>query len=135
MTQISQGMVPRSQSASSGLSRRWLNSVGLAVALGVAYFLSARLSLLLLAQPDGVAVFWPAAGVSAGVLIGLGPRIRWPVVAGTMAATIAANLLGDRNVWRVALEHAAQPHHAAWTARGGGVVQDIIGRGPHPEVP
>jgi signal transduction histidine kinase len=71
----------------------------LAVALGVAYFLSARLSLLLLAQPDGVAVFWPAAGVSAGVLIGLGPRTRWPVVAGTMAATIAANLLGDRNVW------------------------------------
>jgi len=99
MTQISQGIVPQRQSASSTLSRRWINSVSLAIALGIAYFLSARLSLLLLAKPDGVAVFWPAAGVSAGVLIGLGPRTRWPVVAGTMAATIAANVLGDRNIW------------------------------------
>jgi PAS domain S-box-containing protein len=44
-------------------------------------------------------VFWPAAGVAAGTLIALGPRARWPVVAGAMAATIVANLLGDRNIW------------------------------------
>ena len=78
-------------------SREWINSVGLAIALGIAYFLAARLSLHLII--DGVAVFWPAAGVSAGVLIGLGPRARLPVIVGTMAATIAANLLGDRNIW------------------------------------
>src|SRR6516165_10805624 len=71
----------------------------LAVAVGIAYFLSARLSLFLLTEPDGVAVFWPAAGVSAGVLICLGSRVRLPVIAGTMAATIAANVLGDRNIW------------------------------------
>ena len=82
-----------------GASAQWINSIGLTVALGVAYFLAARLSLHLLTKPDGVAVFWPAAGVSAGVLIGFGPQARLPVITGTMLATIAANLLGDRNVW------------------------------------
>ncbi len=70
----------------------------MAVAVGIAYFLAARLSLSLLTEPDGVAVFWPASGVAAGVLIALGPRARWPVAIGAAAATIAANLLGDRTV-------------------------------------
>jgi signal transduction histidine kinase len=78
--------------------RRSIGSIGLAAAIGVAYFLAARLSLELLTKPEGVAVFWPASGVAAGVLIALGSRARWPVVAGTMAATIVANLLGDRNL-------------------------------------
>jgi signal transduction histidine kinase/CheY-like chemotaxis protein len=77
----------------------WAISIGLAVAVGIIYFLAARLSLALISRPDGVAVFWPAAGVSSGVLIGLGPAARLPVIIGTMAATIVANLLGDRNVW------------------------------------
>src|SRR5437016_5271055 len=74
----------------------WLDSIWLAVAVGIAYFLAARLSLALLAKPDGVAVFWPASGVAAGVLIALGPGARWPVALGAVAATIVANLLGDR---------------------------------------
>src|ERR1700733_12499836 len=78
---------------------RWISSVGLALAVGVAYFLAARLSLALLTKPAGVAVFWPAAGVSAGVLIALGPSARLPVAAGAIAATIVANLIGDRTVW------------------------------------
>jgi signal transduction histidine kinase len=86
-------------SISDKSAQSWITSVGLAIAVGVAYFLAARLSLFLLTKPDGVAVFWPAAGVSSGVLIGLGPRARLPVIAGTMAATVAANLLGDRNIW------------------------------------
>jgi PAS domain S-box-containing protein len=77
----------------------WLVSVGLTIAVGAAYFLAARLSLALLAQPAGVAVFWPAAGVAAGLLISIGPTARWPVILGTMAATILANTLGDRNIW------------------------------------
>jgi integral membrane sensor domain MASE1 len=76
---------------------RWVGGVGLAAAVGVVYFVAARLSLALLTKPEGVAVFWPAAGVSAGVLIALGSGARWPVIFGTMAATIVANLLGDRN--------------------------------------
>jgi PAS domain S-box-containing protein len=68
-------------------------------AVAIAYFLAARLSLALLEKPDGVAVFWPAAGIASGVLIVAGTAVRWPVVVGVMAATIWANLLGDRNVW------------------------------------
>ena len=77
-------------------TRQWVSAVGFAVAVGIAYFLAARLSLSLLTKPDGVAVFWPASGVAAGVLIALGPGARWPVAIGAMAATIVANLLGDR---------------------------------------
>ena len=65
----------------------------------LAYFVAARLSLALLEPVDGVAVFWPAAGVASGILIALGSAARWPVVVGVVAATIAANLLGDRNIW------------------------------------
>ena len=69
----------------------------LAIAVGGIYILSAKLSLSLL-TPDGVAVFWPAAGVAAGALIAAGPWARWAVLAGTMVATIVANLMGDRNL-------------------------------------
>ena len=88
----------RQRSAVDALSGRWVTSIGLAAAVGLAYFLAARLSLGLVIQPGGVAVFWPAAGISSGALIALGPRARWPVAVGTMAATIAANLMGDRNI-------------------------------------
>ena len=69
------------------------------VGVALAYFVAGRLSLALLEQADGVAVFWPAAGVASGILIALGSAARWPVVVGVVAATIAANLLGDRNIW------------------------------------
>ena len=75
-----------------------VGSIGLAIAVAITYFLAARLSLALLTEPDGVAVFWPAAGISAGMLIAFGPRARWPVAVGVMVATILANLLGDRNL-------------------------------------
>jgi len=77
----------------------WALWLGLAAAVGIVYFLAARLSLALISRPDGVAVFWPAAGVSSGVLIGLGPAALLPVVIGTAGATVFANLLGDRNIW------------------------------------
>src|SRR6266849_1624568 len=95
---------------------RWVGSVGLAVAIGIVYFLAARLSLALLTKPEGVAVFWPAAGVSAGVLIALGSRARWPVIVGTMVATIVANLFGDRNVWSAVLFALCNAGEAVLTA-------------------
>jgi PAS domain S-box-containing protein len=81
-----------------GPLKHWAIPLGVAAAVGVAYFLAARLSLALLTKPDGVAVFWPAAGVAAGVLIALGPSARLPVAVGAIAATLVANLLGDRTV-------------------------------------
>jgi signal transduction histidine kinase len=95
---------------------RWVGSIGLAVGVGIVYFVAARLSLALLTKPEGVAVFWPAAGVSAGVLIALGSPARWPVVIGTMAATIVANLSGDRNLWSAVLFGLCNAGEAVLTA-------------------
>ena len=89
----------RHLSADVGPKRRIVEIITLTAAVGVAYFLAARLSLFLLSQPDGVAVFWPAAGVSSGVLIARGRDARWPVAVGTIAATIVANLTSDRTIW------------------------------------
>jgi signal transduction histidine kinase len=73
-------------------------SLGLAAVVGAAYFLTAYFSLALVLPPDGVAAFWPAAGISSGILIALGPAARWSVAAGVVAATIGANLTSDRNI-------------------------------------
>jgi PAS domain S-box-containing protein len=92
------------------------STIWLAVVVGSLYILSAKLSLSLL-TPAGVAVFWPAAGVAAGVLIAFGPRARWGVIIGTMVATIVANLLGDRNLWSsivFALCNAGEAVLTAW---------------------
>jgi signal transduction histidine kinase len=105
------------QELSTGIGlTRWPGRIGLVVAVAIVYFLAARLSLALLTKSEGVAVFWPAAGMSAGVLIALGSRARWPVVAGTIAATVAANLLGDRNIWTAVLFGLCNAGEALLTA-------------------
>lgn len=76
----------------------WMSAAGLAAAVATAYFLAAHLSLGLLSEPDGVAVFWPASGIAAGALIARGRDARWPVVAGVIVATTAVNLMSDRDV-------------------------------------
>jgi PAS domain S-box-containing protein len=85
--------------ARADLMRHRIGAIGLAIGVGVAYFFAAQLSLSFLAKPDGVALFWPAAGISSGVLIALGRDARLPVASGAMVATIVANLMGDRNIW------------------------------------
>jgi PAS domain S-box-containing protein len=90
------GASPGSDAAEA--APRWTRSILLAVLVACVYILAARLSLSLL-TPDGVAVFWPAAGIAAGTLIVAGPNARLAVVVGTMTGTIVANLLGDRNLW------------------------------------
>src|SRR5438128_2068177 len=112
---LKQAQGPLSENISRG--QRWLASIRLAVALGAAYFLAARLGLFLQTQPDGVAVFWPAAGVSSGILIALGRHVRWPVAIGVLAATFAANLTSDRTVWSssaFALCNAGEALLVAW---------------------
>src|SRR5947208_15669931 len=79
-------------------TRPWISAIGIALAVGIAYFLAARLSLSLLTKPDGVAVFWPASGVAAGALVALGPHMKWPVAIRTAAATAVTELLGDRSL-------------------------------------
>jgi PAS domain S-box-containing protein len=110
-------------SDAAGPRRNWMNSILLAVALGVAYFLAARLSLALL-TPHGVAEFWPAAGVATGALLALGSSGRVPVLVGTMAATIVANLLGDRSLWSTIIFALANAGEALLTA---GLIEHYFG--------
>jgi signal transduction histidine kinase/CheY-like chemotaxis protein/integral membrane sensor domain MASE1 len=63
------------------------------ILIGVAYYLAARLGLLLQVQPENIAVFWPASGLAAGVLIALGRPYRASVGIGVMAATVVANFV------------------------------------------
>ena len=89
----------------------WLRSIGIAAAVGVAYFLAAQLSNSFLITPETV-IFWPAAGISSGLLISLWSTARWPVLAGVIVATAAANLLRPFDVAATAtwvLGNTAEP--------------------------
>jgi two-component sensor histidine kinase/integral membrane sensor domain MASE1 len=66
-------------------------AIGLALAIGIAYFLAARLGLVFMAKP-GLAVFWPASGIAVGAVIALGASARLPVAAAVVVATIIANV-------------------------------------------
>ena len=94
----------------------WAISVVVTVAVAIAYFLAARLSLALLEESDGVAVFWPAAGVASGALIVASASARRPVIAGVLIATTLANLLGDRNIWSSMVFAVANASEAAIVA-------------------
>ena len=83
----------RPRTVAGNLTRRWAGSIGLAVAIGLAYFLAAWLAYGLSLQSEGLAVFWPASGVSSGLLIALGPRARLPVVSGVIVAVVADHLI------------------------------------------
>jgi PAS domain S-box-containing protein len=50
----------------------------------------------LLSKPSDVAVFWPASGIAAGILIVWGRRAYPALVAGVVVGTVAANLMSDR---------------------------------------
>src|SRR6516225_1096200 len=81
------------QQAVASNTRRWAGSIGLAAAVSLTYFLAALLSYGLALTSEGLAVFWPASGISSGLLIALGPRARWPVLSGVIGAVIADHLI------------------------------------------
>ena len=93
----------------------WLLATVATVAVAAAYFVAARISLILL-ENSGVAVFWPAAGVASGVMIAIGPVARWPVLLGVSVATVGANLLGDRNLSSSIVFAVANAGEAAFIA-------------------
>jgi PAS domain S-box-containing protein len=76
----------------------WAPALGTAGAVAIAYFLAARLGLVLRSQVV-VAIFWPAAGIATGALIALGPAARLPVAIAVAFASIASSLTVDRNPW------------------------------------
>jgi PAS domain S-box-containing protein len=82
----------------SSIGQSWFGSVKLAVATGIAYFLAARLGLIVRVEP-GLAIFWPASGIAVGTLIALGPRARLPVAAAVFVASTACGLTIGRYPW------------------------------------
>ena len=89
----------RQHFAVGDLTRQWVGWMGLAAAVGLVYFLAASFSVRLILEPEGVAVFWPAAGISSGILIALGPRARWPVLTGVIVATVATHIIISDPLW------------------------------------
>jgi diguanylate cyclase (GGDEF)-like protein len=63
-----------------------------AVVVAVTYAVAARLSLVFVAQPEGIAVLWPPAGLAAAALISAGRGRRLAVLAGVAIAVGTANL-------------------------------------------
>jgi PAS domain S-box-containing protein len=84
--------VDRSLAFASGGAVAW------AAGVAAAYFLAALLGLALRIQPSDVAVFWPAAGVAAGILVVTGRRSYSALIIGVVVGTVAANLLSDRTL-------------------------------------
>jgi integral membrane sensor domain MASE1 len=94
-----------------------IGAIGFAIAVGTAYLLAARFGLVLLAIPDDVVFFCPAAGLGCGLLIAFGRRARLPVAAAVIGATVITNLMGDRNVWTAsafAFSNAGEVLFTAW---------------------
>ena len=89
--------------------------LGCTASVGFAYFLAARLGLSLLTEE--VAVFWPASGIAVGILVTLGSRVRAPLVIGVIAATITANLMGDRGLSTSVLKGFCNAGEAVLRAR------------------
>ena len=91
--------------------------LGWASAFTVVYFLAAQLGLALLSKPSDVAVFWPASGLAAGILIVLGRRALPALVIGVMLGTVAANLTSDRGLLTSLLKgifNSGEPVLVAW---------------------
>ena len=80
--------------------------------VAVAYFLAAQFGLALRAQPSDVAVFWPASGIAAGILILMGRRAQPALVIGVVVGTAAANLLSDRHLLTSLLKGASNAGEA-----------------------
>ena len=78
------------------LNHCWL--VAIALAIGIAYYLAARLGVALTSHA-GLAFSWPAAGIATGALILLGPAARLSVAIGVAFGSIASSLMLGRSAW------------------------------------
>src|SRR5919109_326671 len=70
-----------------------LRRLARAILIGLAYFISARIGVTLLIQPQNIASFWPPSGLLVGALM-ISPTQSWPLtLTAVTAATLVVNLL------------------------------------------
>jgi integral membrane sensor domain MASE1 len=77
-------------------ARRWVTAPGVAGAVAIA-FLATRLGLALIPAFSDLPVFWPATGVTTGILIVLGRPAFLAVAIDVVLGTVAANLASNRS--------------------------------------
>jgi two-component sensor histidine kinase len=63
---------------------------------GALYFMAAYAALAIQTRSEAIAIFWPAAGIAVGLMLGAGRAWDLPTVLGTIAATFAANSVWGR---------------------------------------
>lgn len=68
------------------------------VLVAILYYVAGRLALEILSERDGVAVFWPASGIAAGLATILTRPARIPIALAVAVATIVANLQARSSV-------------------------------------
>src|SRR5262249_31774227 len=101
----------------AGSTRQWGRLIGLAVAVGIATFLSDRLSFFFFPNRTAVAGFCPASGVALGALMGLVRVGGLPCAPAPWVRTFVANLMGDRTLFGAmvfALCNAGEALLTAW---------------------
>jgi PAS domain S-box-containing protein len=101
----------------AGAARPYVITLAASAGIAGLYFLAAQLGLALVSRPSGVAVFWPASGIAAGILILAGRRCVPVAVIGVVIGTIGANVLGDRSLLTALLKgfcNAGEAVLAAW---------------------
>src|SRR5439155_18531558 len=66
------------QTRHSTRARRWVWDLGRAGVVALGYFLSAKVGLAFVVQPEGLAAVWPPSGFLLAVLV-LSPQRAWAV--------------------------------------------------------
>src|SRR5262245_15289846 len=98
-------------------ARRYVIALAASAGVAVLYFWAAHLGLELVSRPSGVAVFWPASGIAAGILLLARGRAVPTVMIGVVIGTIGANVLSDRSLLTALLKgfcNAGEALLAAW---------------------
>jgi len=65
----------------------------------IGYGLAAWAGLIFLTGVSGIAIFWPASGIAAGLAIAIGRSGFRAVALGTFLATVVVNVIFGRSLW------------------------------------
>src|SRR5439155_939572 len=98
-------------------ARRWVWELGRAGVVALGYFLSAKVGLAFVVQPEGLAAVWPPSGFLLAVLV-LSPQRAWAVIlGGVLCSNTVANLTAGLSLTislGFSLANCAESMTAAW---------------------